>query len=1626
MRRFFCCVGLLVISVINLFQFIPCTAVDINVQLINCTLRNGPFSPCTERSIITEIGETLRVRSSGCSSCTLALNTTRQNRIRLDIDIIRSLSWYYKSYIVHDGVGTVFTKDVFISCYLTFPTNELDIYMDQGTSFRISTAATHPDSLDSTINTTIVTNCEGLIHFDAEKEPDVSVDLICSDPECTKSDIITDFGGLLAVDTYNCQQCTLAVNTTMQNRIRLDIANIGSLSAIHRSYTVHDGVGTVFTKHLTSCYITIPTNELEISMDRYTRFSIRTEATNQHSLDFAVNTSFVTDCVGLIHFDAEKEPDVNADLICSDQECTRDKIITEIGDLLAVHSSYCESCTLTVNTTIQNRIRLDIINIGSMFRISRFYIVYDGVGTVNTKHLNSCYLTIPTNELEIYMDQETIFRITTESTNQDSLDATTNTTIATDCVGLIHVDAEKEPDVNVDLICSDQWCTTSDIIAEFGDLLAVDTSRCDSCTLTINTTSQNRIRLDIDNIEALSQSYQSYILHDDVRTVFTKTLASCYVTFPTNKLEIYMDRYTRLRISAEATDQDSLSSATNTTNHFECAGLLSSGAKKEPDDNDDVLCPFPFCTGTAYDSIITAIDDLYLVDGRCISGIVCTLTVNTRRQKRIRFNVISIQSQFSVLHDRVLTQFTENPGTCYITFPTNELVVHFTSYIHLIISEEDSNQVNSHWNTTSDCAGLVHFDSEEVHVIEYDEMELYIENDYKEIQSYMRYAYGTDELRGALPLCPYNCTCSLNYQQLMAHCDNKTKRTLLFHNLKGPDNISYTFDASKRQLDVIDVKAFKDLKFIHRLILNKNLLTRIESATFSNSSLNELIILEIADNMITEFESDIFIGLTHLRVLDLHGNRLTTIPSSIFQPSQFVNGPANILGVLDISNNSLVELLPETFTMYSTNLNILILDKNNITTLYPNTFKNVLNLAMLYLDDNQLTAIAPNTFPNGLQRLHLSGNQLSEINLDILQIEQFGPPENELQELTVSKNGITSLPHDVFCYTPNLQRLSIAGNQLQNVDLKPFANLKQLTFLNISENNLKSVLHGISRENRWKFCNNFDNRSIAHLLPNMQDIDLNNNEIQMIEGNLFKEMPIIETVLIRGNPLQMVDKETFASLKNETNVLVDDPSTCCFIEQSQCKPQNPRPPYLTCLQLLSYPPLKVFMWIFGLFALVGNLSILLWRCTKHGRESIIQVLLIGNLAASDLMMGVYMLIIASADAYYQQYFPSWSNVWRNGPLCKLAGTLSVLSSEASVFFITLISIDRFLAIKYPRGNLRLTRKSTRIVLMCLWSLALLLSALPVSFSGWNHDFYDISEVCIGLPFVRAPMYLDKTFQTEVEIATNFHINIPVSYVFSVSPYIGFNYKSITYDYSTGLEYEETYSDFEEGSNPGLYFSIALFLGINLVCFFIVAVTYTWIFITFRKQNRKVGISRTDQEIALAKRMGAIIITDFMCWAPIIVIGILVQSATITIKPVVYVYFVVFLLPINSALNPYIYTVAIILSDYSTRTRNSVNKRTRTRNKISLTRTTSSGTKSELAKKRKDLTKNGTERVSNIPSTSFSRQPKSPATHTKSDVENNVDLASNETVNVPELAPTSFSDQPKSPESDTHSDAEIGQ
>ena len=134
----------------------------------------------------------------------------------------------------------------------------------------------------------------------------------------------------------------------------------------------------------------------------------------------------------------------------------------------------------------------------------------------------------------------------------------------------------------------------------------------------------------------------------------------------------------------------------------------------------------------------------------------------------------------------------------------------------------------------------------------------------------------------------------------------------------------------------------------------------------------------------------------------------------------------------------------------------------------------------------------------------------------------------------------------------------------------------------------------------------------------------------------------------------------------------------------------------------------MIIWLIGLNALFGNVFVLSQKRNKIEKNKV-QTFLLRNLAMSDLLIGVYLLFIASADIYFGEYFHIRSETWRSGITCRIAGTISIVSSKACVFFffffffffVALISVDRFVSIKYHNSRWKLRQKSSAVVAIFL-------------------------------------------------------------------------------------------------------------------------------------------------------------------------------------------------------------------------------------------------------------------------------------------------------------------------------------
>ena len=669
----------------------------------------------------------------------------------------------------------------------------------------------------------------------------------------------------------------------------------------------------------------------------------------------------------------------------------------------------------------------------------------------------------------------------------------------------------------------------------------------------------------------------------------------------------------------------------------------------------------------------------------------------------------------------------------------------------------------------------------------------------------------------------------------------------------GLTNLKF-LSLKRNRISIIHPLQFTGLINLQRLYIDYNNITAIPAQAFSG--LSSLTFLYISHNNIQIFHSEQFEGLTSLVYLFLTSNHITDI-----DPLQFQG--LNNLQYLFFAGNKISQLHLKQF-QDNTRLKVLILDKNNITSIHPSLFQGLPLLATLKLDHNSLYELHP----------------------------QLLREKNSLNALDISYNFIEEIHPGFFKNTTSLIVLALRNNRIANLLSEHFDPLRRLNFLDLRHNNLvKIAFPGGYFPMHYIFLSHNKLRSlpsgILQYIPYLWYLDLSYNNFDSFDSHrLFNHTmgQQITKLDLRGNNLYWVDSMSFLGFDVSTEIMVDNGGTCCFIQNKTCIATIPASQFLTCGRLLPNQVQRVIMWSLGFFAIISNICVLCYKFRQNTRN--VQTILICNLSMSDLLMGIYMLVIVSADEYYRDYFPA--EAWRVSIPCKLAGTLSVISSEASVFFVTLISIDRLMGIRYPFSDYRIRSTSAKVVAIILWIFAISVSMTLTVVSGINTDFYDVSEVCTGLPLSRS-----NVFERRPQDNSFVHFGIG-------------------YDLNT-------FYDYIIGQKPGMYFGIGTFIALNMLCFVIVSLCYLVIFVTAIQAAKTAGRDRNhDNERKMAMKMSAIVLTDMGCWISILILSILVQSGRYVVSPHAYTWIVTFVLPINSAINPFMYTLASVMFDITKR------------------------------------------------------------------------------------------------------------
>ncbi|XP_023654944.1 relaxin receptor 1 [Paramormyrops kingsleyae] len=554
--------------------------------------------------------------------------------------------------------------------------------------------------------------------------------------------------------------------------------------------------------------------------------------------------------------------------------------------------------------------------------------------------------------------------------------------------------------------------------------------------------------------------------------------------------------------------------------------------------------------------------------------------------------------------------------------------------------------------------------------------------------------------------------------------------------------------------------------------------------------------------------------------------------------------------MMSLQRNRLKKLNADIFYNYNS-LQKLYLQHNKIRAVSPSAFRGLYNLTRLYLSYNKISTLKPGVFQDlhKLEWLILENNKISQIS----SLTFSGL--HSLVLLVLLNNSLGQLHDDAVCRgMPKLNWLDMEGNQIESVGEVTFSSCNMLTVLVLQRNRI-SDLH----------------EKAFSSLRRLGELDLSSNRIKAIPRNLFVDLgellqlnisynPILELQLdhfdnlhklkslsIEGIEIANIQRRMFEPLKNLTHIYFKKFQYCGYAPHVRsCKPNTDG--ISSFEDLLANIVLRVFVWVVSATTCFGNVFVIAMRSYIRS-ENKLHALCIISLCCADGLMGVYLFVIGAFDLKFRGKYNQHAQRWMDSAQCQVVGSLAMLSTEVSVMLLTYLTLEKYVCIVYPFRYLAPGRRRTVSILVAIWILGFIIAFIPLVAKNFFKNFYGTNGVCF-------PLHSEQPETVGAQV-----------------------------------------------------YSIIIFLGLNLMAFLIIVFSYGSMFYNIQKTGTRATeySNHIKKEVTIAKRFFSIVITDSLCWIPIFILKIL-SLIQVEIPGTISSWVVIFILPINSALNPILYTL----------------------------------------------------------------------------------------------------------------------
>ena len=282
--------------------------------------------------------------------------------------------------------------------------------------------------------------------------------------------------------------------------------------------------------------------------------------------------------------------------------------------------------------------------------------------------------------------------------------------------------------------------------------------------------------------------------------------------------------------------------------------------------------------------------------------------------------------------------------------------------------------------------------------------------------------------------------------------------------------------------------------------------------------------------------------------------------------------------------------------------------------------------------------------------------------------------------------------------------------------------------------------------------------------------------------------------------------------------------------------------------------LRYIVWVVFVGIIGGNTISLVLRIL-HRDISFVQNILILNLNIGDFFMGYYIAVAVYKDLLWRGDYYLHDYEWRSSVACQSFGSIALMSSEVCVLTLAMITYDRRGKIVNGLHHNPMKRRKVWFVVIMIWLISITIAIVPAVVKGYFYDI-DKGEGYYGTNGLCLPLQLPGE------------------------------------------------------NDPAWEYCLAIFGVFNFLVACYMAWAYCTIFYASYISARNSGnAQRMRGESKMALRLVAIVFTDILCWFPIAILIYLSMAGIVSdTENILYAWFSICVAPINSAINPFIYTI----------------------------------------------------------------------------------------------------------------------